>query len=168
MSGQSRSHAYRFQGNCIPHAEQSFLRPEERHMNQTSLRTAAIGWPRWFGAFGLAWNLYGVYQYLTTVGLVGPTDGAQPTAADAMPLWVTAAFAIGVFAGTLGSLCLLLLNRWATLLLVLSLIADLLWDVRMLSGGDRGSAAAIVIASTVVAIILAWTSYHAGKKGWLR
>jgi len=137
-------------------------------MNQTSLRTAAAGWPRWVGAFGLAWNLYGVYQYLTTVGLVGPTAGGQPTTADAMPLWVTAAFAIGVFAGTLGSLCLLLLNRSATLLLVVSLIADLLWDVRMLSGGDRGSAAAVVIASTVVAIVLAWTSYHAGRKGWLR
>ena len=137
-------------------------------MNQTSLRTAAAGWPRRVGAIGLAWKLYGVYQYLTTVGFVGPTANAHPTTADTMPLWVTAAFAIGVFAGTLGSLCLLLLNRWATVLLVVSLIADLLWDVRMLSGGDRGSAAAIVIASTVVAIVLAWTSYHAGKKGWLR
>jgi hypothetical protein len=85
-----------------------------------------------------------------------------------MPLWVTAAFAIAVFAGTVGSLCLLVVNRWATLLLILSLIADLLWDVRMLSGGDRGSAAVLVVASTVIALVLAWTAYSAGKKGWPR
>jgi len=137
-------------------------------MNETSLRTSALAWPRWVGAFGLAWNLYGVYQYLMTVGVVGAAAGSHITPSDAMPPWVTAAFAIGVFAGTLGSLCLLLLNRWATLLLVVSLVADLLWDVRVLSGGDRGSDAAIVIASTLVAVVLAWASYHTGKKGLLR
>jgi hypothetical protein len=136
-------------------------------MNDTSVRAPTFGWPRWIGAFGLVWNLYGVYQYLMTVGLLGPAKGV-PAAADAMPLWVTAAFAIGVFAGTVGSLCLLALNRSATLLLVLSLIADLLWDVRMLSGGDRASAAVLVVASTAIAVVLAWTAYSAGKKGWLR
>jgi hypothetical protein len=136
-------------------------------MNETSLRTPSLGWPRWIGAFGLVWNAYGVYQYLVTVGLMGPA-GSQPATADAMPLWVTAAFAISVFAGVLGSLCLLILNRWATALLVLSLAADLLWDIRVLGGGDRSSPIGIVASSTIVAIVLAWTSYHAGKKGWLR
>lgn len=135
-------------------------------MTDASMRAPA--WPRWIGGLGAIWNLYGVYEYLMTVGVVGPGAGSQQAMAAAMPMWVTAAFAISLFAGSLGSLCLLMLNRWATGLLVLSLLTDLLWDVRMLSGGDRSSAIGIAASSTLVAILLAWTSYHAGRKGWLR
>ena len=134
-------------------------------MTDTSMRSPA--WPRWVGGFGAIWNSYGIYQYLMTVGLVG-ASGSHSTMANAMPTWVSAAFAVSVFAGTLGGLCLLMLSRWATGLLVVSLVADLLWDIRTFSGGDRNSAIGIVVTATIVAIFLAWTSYHAGKRGWLR
>jgi hypothetical protein len=110
--------------------------------------------------------LYGVYQYLTTVGLVGASASHPPIAG--VPMWVSAAFAVSVFAGTLGSLCLLMLNRSATALLVLSLLSDVLWDIRTFSGGDRVSSIGIVATATIVAIFLAWISYFAGKRGWLR
>jgi hypothetical protein len=137
-------------------------------MTDISMNTPAPAWPRLVGGFGLIWNLYGVYEYLTTVGILGPGGGSRPPMADTMPMWVTAAFAIAVFAGAIGSFCLLLLNRWAIGLLFLSLLADLLWDVRMASGSDHGSGLALVASVTVIGIVLAWVAHSAGKKGWLR
>jgi hypothetical protein len=123
-------------------------------------------WLRILAALGLAWNLYGVYQYFDTVGIVG-AGGAQAALSGAVPLWVTVAFAIAVLAGSLGSLCLLLLSRWATPLLILSLLAELAWDVPMVGGGD-GSPVGIAAMVSVVGVLLAWVAYSAGKKGWLR
>lgn len=136
-------------------------------MTDISAPASAPVWPRLVGALGLLWNLYGVYEYLVTVGIVGTAAGVQPTTADTIPAWVTAAFAVAVFAGALGSLFLLLLNRWAVGLLVISLFADLLWDLRMVRGGDHGSAIGLVASVTLIGILLAWTSYWASKKGIL-
>lgn len=135
-------------------------------MNDITMSSPAPAWPRLLGGLGLVWNSYGVYQYLVTVGVLG-SRGAQP-AATAMPMWVTGAFAVAVFGGALGSLCLVLLNRWAAGLLFLSLLGDLLWDVRMVSGADRGSALILVVCVTAIGLVLAWAAYSAGKKGWLR
>ena len=129
----------------------------------------APGWVRIVAALGIVWNLFGVYQYLMTVGVVA---GADAAAVAAMPAWVTGAFAVAVFAGALGCLGLLMLKRWSKLLLVLSLLAVLAMDVWMfaLSGlggtmppAEMGVTAAVVI----IAVLLAWLSYSADKKGWL-
>jgi hypothetical protein len=131
-----------------------------------STRPSTPNWPRIVGALGLIWNLYGVYQYFVDVGILAARAG--PSMASAMPPWVTAAFATAVFAGVLGSLCLLVLNRWATALLVVSLLADLAWDVRMASGGDHGSAMGLVAAVTLIGVVLVSTAHWAGKNGLLR
>ena len=86
----------------------------------------APGWLRVVAALALLWNLVGVWSYLGSVGLVPPMDDMGD---EAMPTWVTGAFAISVFAGALGSLALLMLSRWAKALLVLSLLALLAQDV---------------------------------------
>jgi hypothetical protein len=131
--------------------------------------TPAPAWLRIVAALGLLWNLFGVYQYLMTVGVVG---GADAAAASAMPAWVTGAFAIAVFGGALGCLGLLLLKRWSKLLLLLSLLAVLAMDLWMfvLSGlggtmppAEMGITACVVL----VAILLVWLAYSADKKGWL-
>lgn len=131
--------------------------------------TPAPAWLRIVAALGLLWNLYGVYMYLMTVGVVG---GADAAAAGAMPAWVTGAFAIAVFGGALGCVGLLLLKRWSKLLLLLSLLAVLAMDLWMfvLSGlgstmppAEMGVTACVVL----VAILLAWLAYSADKKGWL-
>jgi len=131
--------------------------------------TPAPAWLRIVAALGLLWNLFGVYQYLMTVGVVG---GADAAAADSMPAWVTGAFAIAVFGGALGCIGLLLLKRWSKLLLLLSLLAVLAMDLWMfvLSGlgstmppAEMGVTACVVL----VAILLVWLAYSADKKGWL-
>lgn len=93
--------------------------------------------PVWFWAaasLGLAWNVFGIVQYLGTAG----TDAAgfeasgltaeQAQVMAAAPAWLTAAFAIGVFGGVIGCIGLLLRRRWSKLVLGLSLVAYvLLW-----------------------------------------
>ena len=124
-------------------------------------------WPRIIAGVGLLWNLFGCYIYLQTVGAL-PGGGAM--AEQAMPTYVTAAFATSVFAGALGSLGLLLLQSWSRLLLFLSLACVLAQDVWafVLRTGPSNDGPGLPIAITVIAVILAWAAYEAGRKGWLR
>ena len=129
----------------------------------------APGWLRVVAGLGLLWNLFGVYEYLMTVGVVA---GADETAAGAMPAWVTGAFAIAVFGGALGCLGLLMLKRWSKLLLLVSLLAVLAMDLWMFVLSGLGSTAGgaelgVTIAVVVVAILLVWLAYSADRKGWL-
>jgi hypothetical protein len=126
----------------------------------------APAWLRIVAALGLLWNLYGVYAYLQTVGVLGGGDASMSSAA--MPPWVTGAFAVAVFAGALGCLVLLMLKRMATMLLVLSLlgiIAEDVWAFGIRVGGEDNMI--LSLAVNLVAILLAWLSWTAGKKGWL-
>lgn len=129
----------------------------------------APGWLRAVAVLGLLWNLFGVYNYLMTVGVVG---GADQAAASVLPAWVTGAFAIAVFGGTLGCLGLAMLKRWSKLLLLLSLLAVLamygwIFLVSGMSATMATAELAVSISVVVVAILLAWLSHDAAKKGWL-
>jgi hypothetical protein len=131
--------------------------------------TPAPAWLRIVAALGLLWNLFGVYQYLMTVGVVA---GADAAAADAMPAWVTGAFAIAVFGGVLGCVGLLMLKRWSKLLLLISLLGVLAMDLWMfvlsgMGGTIRPAEMGVTAAVVVVAILLVWLAYSADKKGWL-
>lgn len=131
--------------------------------------TPAPAWLRIVAGLGLLWNLYGIYMYLMTVGVVA---GADEAAVGAMPAWVTGAFAIAVFGGALGCLCLLMLKRWSKLLLLLSLLAVLAMDLWMfvlsgLGGSAPPAEMAVTACVILVAILLVWLAYSADKKGWL-
>jgi hypothetical protein len=85
-----------------------------------------------------------------------------------MPAWVTAAFAISVFAAVIGCVGLLLLMRWAKLLLLLSLVAVLAQDVWAF-GMRAGPAESPILplAVNLIALLLVWLAYAGDKKGWL-
>lgn len=134
-----------------------------------TIGASAPSWLRIVAALGLVWNLFGVYNYLMTVGMVA---GADAAAVSAMPAWVTGAFAIAVFAGTLGCLGLLMLKSWSKLLLIVSLLGVLAMDLWMFVLSGLGSTMAgaemgVTIAVVVVAALLAWLAHDAAKKGWL-
>lgn len=131
--------------------------------------TPAPAWLRIVAGLGLLWNLYGIFEYLKTVGVVG---GADAAAAGAMPAWVTGAFAIAVFGGALGCVGLLMLKRWSKLLLLLSLLGVLAMDLWMfvlsgMGGTIPPAEMGVTVAVVVVAILLVWLAYSADKKGWL-
>lgn len=135
----------------------------------TVIGARAPAWLRIVAALALLWNLFGVYNYLMTVGVVG---GADAAAAGAMPAWVTGAFAIAVFGGALGSLGLLMLKRWSKLLLLFSLLAVLAMDLWMfvlsgLGGTMAGAEMGVTAAVVLVAVFLVWLAYSADGKGWL-
>jgi hypothetical protein len=137
-------------------------------MNDT-IGAPAPSWLRIVAALGLVWNLFGIYQYLTTVGIVA---GADEAAVAAMPAWVTGAFAVAVFGGALGCLGLAMLRRWSKLLLLVSLLGVLAMNLWMFVLSGLGSTMAgaelgVTIAVVVVAILLVWLAHDADRKGWL-
>jgi hypothetical protein len=138
---------------------------------------AAAAAPSWFRIVGWAavvWNAFGVVMYLSSVGLFGdPTAGlsaAERAAAESIPASITAAFAIGTFAGLIGSLGLAMAKRWAWPMLLLSLVALVVLEgwIVFLSGHAEAFGLAIPISVTVIAVILAFVAHRARSEGWLR
>ena len=133
--------------------------------------------PMWFrivAMLAVLWNLVGVYFYLVHVGAVaGPEmSDAERTMMEAMPVWTTAAFAVGVFAGLLGSVGLLVAKSWARLLLWLSLLALILlegWWMFLSGAADTigPSAYAMPALVVIIAILLVWLANVGVRRGWL-
>jgi hypothetical protein len=127
--------------------------------------TRPPAWLRIVGFVALLWNLIGVAFYLGEVGMLGGAF-VPPDPRIEMPNWVTAAYAIGVFGGALGSLGLALLRKWALSLLWISLIALIVdWGWVMFASGAGIQPLGIVVV--IVAAVLVWLASIAGKRGWL-
>jgi hypothetical protein len=145
-------------------------------MSDTRSRTTV---PRSFtiiAGLAIAWNLIGVGSYLSTVMMSPETLAAMPEAQRDLqrniPAWVTSAYAIAVFAGTLGSIALLLRTAWAVPLLIASLLGALVqmghafFATAMLS--VMGASAAILpILIIVIGAYLVVYANSAKEKGWL-
>lgn len=133
--------------------------------------------PAWFRIIALIavlWNAFGVFQYLSSVGLFGdPLASLTPeqrAAAESIPAAVIGAFALGTFAGLIGSLGLLLGKRWALPVLVLSLLALIVlegWIVFLSGMLDLFGGAGLPATIVAVALLLTWLAWHARQRGWL-
>ena len=93
-------------------------------MSNSSTKPTVIFWV--ISVIALLWNIMGVIAYLSQAYITDEALALLPEAEQAwynnVPAWVTAAFAIAVFAGTLGSIALLLRKKWAVTLFMMSLI----------------------------------------------
>jgi hypothetical protein len=129
-----------------------------------------------FGGAALVWNLLGLVMYVSSVTM-SPEALAQMTA-DAQafytstPKWATAAFALAVNAGVLGSLFLLLRKSWAVPMFVLSLVSVIAQNVDALmlrdAFGVLGVNSVIVPSAIfVVAVLLLIYSRACKEKSWL-
>jgi hypothetical protein len=87
------------------------------------------------GLLALLWNCIGCYDYLmtrmrNTDYLKSMMPDVDPNAmlawVDAFPIWAQFGWGLGVWAGLVGSLLLLMRNRWAVLALGLSLVGAVL------------------------------------------
>lgn len=127
--------------------------------------------PYWFGvaaAVGLVWNLFGIMQFLPTInGTVGSfmANGLTKEQAELyvnLPVWMTLAFAVGVFGGTLGSVLLLLRHSAAQHVFLLSLLAYIVLYIGDITEGVFAvfGLKQVAILTIVVAIALAllWLS----------
>jgi di/tricarboxylate transporter len=136
--------------------------------------------PIWFwivGVVALLWNGIGVLAYLQQVMMSAEEFAGLPEVQQNLlstqPVWVTAAFAIAVFAGFVASICWLLKKRVAVRLFLLSLLAVIVQfsSYFMVDGyrefiSDQGwLMPALILLFAIGFLLLAW---QAEKKGLLR
>jgi CHASE2 domain-containing sensor protein len=127
-------------------------------------------------SIALVWNLMGVFNYLDqafmTDKILETLPKEQQILYQDVPAWVTAAFAIAVFSGTLGSLLLLLKKKIATTFFIISFLGivgqmsyGLLIDQNSDSYGPMGIALPIIIIAFGGYLI--WYSRKANEHRWL-
>jgi hypothetical protein len=97
----------------------------------------------------------------------------QRTVYEAEPLWVTAAYALAVWVGLLGTAMLVLRRKLAQPLLLVSLAAVLGWLAGLiLVPALRETISANDLAVAIVVAAITWTIFwfarHSSQRGWLR
>ncbi|MGB1170109.1 MAG: hypothetical protein ACPG4G_08535 [Flavobacteriaceae bacterium] len=124
----------------------------------------------------LIWNLIGVFNYLTQAFMTDEILASLPQDQQLMyqevPAWVTAAFALAVFSGTIGAVLMLLKKKIATTFFILSFIGiisqmsyGLLLDENTDSYGPMGLLMPFMIIS--IGGYLIWYSKKAAEYTWL-
>ncbi|WP_222708293.1 hypothetical protein [Mesonia sp. HuA40] len=95
-------------------------------MNPSTTKQKA---PKWFIAlavFLLVWNLMGVLAFINQISMGAEEIALLPENQQVLyanyPTWALIAFAMAVSGGFLGSLLLLLKNKWAKTLFLISLV----------------------------------------------
>ena len=127
-------------------------------------------------SIALVWNLMGVFNYLDQAFMTDKVLEVLPKEQQILyqdvPAWVTAAFAIAVFSGTLGSLLLLLKKKIASTFFIISFLGimgqmsyGLLIDQNSDSFGPMGIAMPIIIIAFGGYLI--WYSKKANEHRWL-
>lgn len=129
--------------------------------------------PVWYwivSIIALFWNAMGVNQYIQqaykTESWRSAITDAQFEMISNFPAWLTAAFAIAVFTGALGSLALILRKKWAYSLFLLSLIAVIVQMGYILSQGHTDNIE-MTISIILFALFLVWFSKKSTSKGWI-
>ena len=136
----------------------------------TEIETTKV--PVWYWIvtiLALLWNAMGVVAY---IGQANMSDEvlAQMSETDQqmyanLPVWYTAAFAIAVFAGTLGCLALVLRKKWAYVILLISLIAAIAQMSYLTFVLEMANAMTPLII--IVGMALVYLAKHGIRKGWI-
>ncbi len=119
----------------------------------------------------LIFNVMGVINYFVQMNadsLTSFPESYRPII-EGRPAWATAAFAIAVFGGSLGSLLLLLRKSAAFYVLIASLLGVIVTMMHIFGvAGLRSFEIWIgVLMQLVVTAFLIWYSKQAESKGWI-
>lgn len=134
--------------------------------------------PIWYwaiSALALVWNALGVMAYLQQAFMSAEDfknlDPAQQDLLASQPQWITAAFAIAVFAGFVGCILLLMRKKIAVRMLILSFAAVVVqYSGFYLEGywhGLSGAALAMPILIPVIALGLIFFARHFERRAVL-
>jgi hypothetical protein len=137
-------------------------------------------WHLWaVGVVGLIWNGYGAFDYFMTMTKgdaymqsAGMT-AEQIEHLNAMPFWMTAVWATGVWGAVLGTLLLLLRNKLAVPVFFASLAAfvtSVVYSVFVEPAPHGGAMSAWIMHAVIFAgcVFFLWYSMRARKQGLLR
>ena len=131
----------------------------------------------WFPAAAIASLLFMILGCISYLMHVFADPNAMPldqrAAYQAEPLWVTGAYAIGVWAGLAGAVLLVLKRKLAEPALLVSLIAVLVWLAGLILVAPlRENLSANDLLVAIVVAALTWTVFwfgrHSRQRGWLR
>ena len=135
------------------------------------------------GLLALLWNGFGCYDYLMTrmrntdyLASMMPTVDPNDTLAwvDSFPVWAQFGWGLGVWAGLIGSLLLLLRHRWAVPALTLSLVGAILglgYQIVAAAPLPGAEGAMFEVVPYVIILVAAAVAYYAHvmrRKGVLR
>ena len=136
--------------------------------------------PFWFwvvAVVALIWNLMGVFAFIADMtisdDMLAELSDAQRAMRDAVPIWAVAAYAIAVFSGSLGGLCLLLRSKVAVNLFAVSLAGIIIqmFNAFILQNGIEAYGAEAMAMPGMIIIagfLLLLFSRSARNKGWLK
>lgn len=142
--------------------------------------TTTVKPPIWFwvvSGITLLWNLSGVFNYLNQAfnqqAILESINQAQREVFEGIPAWATAAFALAVFSGTIGSIGLLLRKKWAKPLFIISLITAVAQFIHWLFVSNAveafgPSTYTMPIIVVIIGIYLIFFSKMGIQKGWLK
>lgn len=119
--------------------------------------------PVWFwiaAVLGLAWNIFGLVQFVQSLSatqdslMAGGLTAQQAEVMLGYPTWMTIAFAIGVIGGTVGCIGLLLRKSWAQPVFLASLLGYIaLWIGDAVHGVFAALGTPQILVLTVVVAI---------------
>ena len=124
----------------------------------------------------LVWNLMGVFNYLGQVLMTDDVLKSLPKDQQLMyqdvPSWVTAAFAVAVFFGTLGAIFLLLKKKVSSTFFILSFLGifvQMTYGLLITENTDSYEPLGLVMPLMIIAIgaYLIWYSKKASENRWL-
>ena len=124
----------------------------------------------------LIWNLIGVFNYLTQAFMTDEILASLPQDQQLMyqevPAWVTAAFALAVFSGTLGAVLMLLKKKTATTFFILSfigIISQMSYGLLINENTDSYGPMGLLMPLMIISIggYLIWYSKKAAEYTWL-
>ena len=131
--------------------------------------------PKWYmpvAIVALLWNLLGCAAYLSDV-MLKPADmtAAQHALYAARPAWSIGATAVAVWFGAVGCVGLIMHKRWASPLLVASLVGVIAQDVWLFGmSGAAGQAGMVAFVTQglvlLVAVGLVLLARRATARGW--
>ena len=124
----------------------------------------------------LVWNLMGVFNYLTQAFMTNEVLASLPKNQqllyEKVPAWVTAAFAVAVFFGTLGAIFLLLKKKVSSTFFILSFLGifvQMTYGLLITKNTDSYGPLGLVMPLMIIAIgaYLIWYSKKASENRWL-
>ncbi len=141
-------------------------------MTNSTNKPTTVFWV--IGIVALIWNIMGVMAYLAQAYMTDEALAAIPEAQrplyENLPAWVTGAFAIAVFGGTLGSILLLFRKSAAYYLFIFSLLGVLVTMVYTLGVQFDFSLSEIlglIIMPIFASLFFIWYSKLSESKGWI-
>lgn len=143
---------------------------------QTTFTPTQPAWLFWtITCSGLAWNLFGIFQFANTAlaseqGLImGGMTAEQAALYFNLPFWMNAAFAVGVFGGVIGSALMLLRKRQALPVFALSLGGYIVLYIGDLTEGvfaAFGTPQVVILSIVVLIAVGLWLSArHYARSG---